>query len=656
METIKSARISTYSLFLRPVVILIVLGMVCMTGCRKEDVLEISENTLDFSYAGERKTFSIESNTNWTITVSRNATDWLTVSPNSGSKNGVVAVTAEANMLKSAREATVTVSGGGLSRTVNVTQEGDILTVSETSLRFPASGDSRTFTVTSNLGWRVSSSESWLTVSPVSGYDNSTVTATASANTSISQREAIITISGGDIKQTIRVTQSEGDAFLSVHTSDNYETEPADTIFFESSNSLSKTLFIHSNTSWNVSSSESWISVSPTSGSSIQTIEVNAETNISTLPRTATITFNGGGITRTVEVTQEGFIASLSSESTSYHVGSAGGSQAIVNIYATISWEVTTDAKWLTVTPASGTYNGSITVTTEANPIADPRTATITVSGGELTLTFTVTQSAGAAFLIVSETSLEFPETTEQRAFNINANTNWTVRSSLDWLSFSPSSGSGDGTVTVTVMANPDFRRRNATINVRSSDIQRTINVTQAGSILSVSDTALHFHAGRNSQELVVHAETNWTVSSNVSWLTITPTSGSSASGESIFYVDVDFFPNTSTSPRTATITFSGGGITRTVEVTQDGAANTGGIMFYTNRDRNCGLIRVTLSGQGTKSITGWYNYDPGCRAAYGATFSDLPVGVYTYTASCSGYSWSGTVTRTLSCHSIRLE
>jgi hypothetical protein len=82
--------------------------------------LSVSSTSLGFSAAGEEKTFTITSNTAWTVG-SNGA--WLTVSPASGSDNGTVTVTAAANTATTARTGIVTVSGTGVEpKTINVTQ------------------------------------------------------------------------------------------------------------------------------------------------------------------------------------------------------------------------------------------------------------------------------------------------------------------------------------------------------------------------------------------------------------------------------------------------------------------------------------------------------------------------------------------------------
>jgi len=83
------------------------------------------------------------------------------------------------------------------------------LSVSPTSLNFIATGEQKTFTVTSNTSWTVSSNASWCTVSPASGSNNGTVSVTAVANLTASPRTATVSVSGDRVAtQTISVTQA----------------------------------------------------------------------------------------------------------------------------------------------------------------------------------------------------------------------------------------------------------------------------------------------------------------------------------------------------------------------------------------------------------------------------------------------------------------
>lgn len=69
-----------------------------------------------------------------------------------------------------------------------------------------------------------------------------------------------------------------------------------------------------------------------------------------------------------------------------------------------------------------------------------------------------------------------------------------------------------------------------------------------------------------------------------------------------------------------------------------------GTIMFWVQSDPGCGPISVTLNGQGSNSITGFYSTSPDCGAVSAANFS-VPGGTYSFTASCTERTWDGTVT-----------
>jgi hypothetical protein len=83
--------------------------------------LTVSPTSYNFSASGgTSSTISITSNQSWTI--SKNA-DWLTTSKTNGSNNDTFTMTATVNTSASSRNAIVTITGGGLTATVTVTQD-----------------------------------------------------------------------------------------------------------------------------------------------------------------------------------------------------------------------------------------------------------------------------------------------------------------------------------------------------------------------------------------------------------------------------------------------------------------------------------------------------------------------------------------------------
>lgn len=77
---------------------------------------------------------------------------------------------------------------------------------------------------------------------------------------------------------------------------------------------------------------------------------------------------------------------------------------------------------------------------------------------------------------------------------------------------------------------------------------------------------------------------------------------------------------------------------------TGGGGDGSGKATFWTQYDYGCGNITVYISNY-SGTISGYYSQgNPGCDAGSSANFN-LPAGSYQWTASCSEYNWSGTIT-----------
>jgi hypothetical protein len=96
------------------------------------------------------------------------------------------------------------VAEDGLSFTswlVNVVNSKSSLILSTNKLFIGSAPNSTaSFEITSNLSWRITSTEEWLSASYENGNGNATVIITAQANPELSSREAIMTISGDGIE------------------------------------------------------------------------------------------------------------------------------------------------------------------------------------------------------------------------------------------------------------------------------------------------------------------------------------------------------------------------------------------------------------------------------------------------------------------------
>ena len=198
-------------------------GLVCVknlnktVNCEVGKITEINVKTLEFKEAepeltansssmtfvagGAQKTFSFNTNKNWTISSDQS---WLTLSQTSGeaSKEDIsITATCAENTTYTSRTANIKISAGGLTQTIKVTQEAAkkvvSLAVSTSSLSIPGQGGTSSFTVTCNDNWTITDIPDWLTLSQTSGTESTsavTVNVTAKQNLFYNSNSKSITI------------------------------------------------------------------------------------------------------------------------------------------------------------------------------------------------------------------------------------------------------------------------------------------------------------------------------------------------------------------------------------------------------------------------------------------------------------------------------
>lgn len=204
--------------------------------------------------------------------------------------------------------------------------------------------------------------------------------------------DVLYTIENGTL---IPVAEEDRLALKDVSTASYTSASP--TIFSTEATAITCTINVSSNENWTATSdATSWCIVSPASGSSLGTITVSVSANSSTASRTAHITVTGeeSGNKTTVTLTQAGStpVSTLTVDKSSLSFGYLGGSGSF-NISSNTSWTVTSNnSSWCTISPASGSNNGSVTVTVSENTASSDRSAIISVSGGNISRTVTVTQ------------------------------------------------------------------------------------------------------------------------------------------------------------------------------------------------------------------------------------------------------------------------
>ena len=152
---------------------------------------------------------------------------------------------------------------------------------------------------------------------------------------------------------------------------------------------------------------------------------------------------------------------------------------------------------------------------------------------------------------------------------DLTSSHDWTATVSDSWIKLSDDSGTGDEEIKVTVSANTGASRVGV-ITIKSEVGTIYVNVIQAKgetSKLEVGTTKIQTSYEEGYESFSVTSNLyDWKVSSNVDWLSVTNV-GLDLNDNVKISVD----ENKSIEPRTGIITVTGGGITRTVTVIQEG-------------------------------------------------------------------------------------
>lgn len=360
----------------------------------KSAILSVSTNTFAVNANKNTYNFTITSNMDWTISCDQS---WCIPSIAAGSNNQTASFDVSENTSTQERSATISIKAGNLIQKITITQAGTnrIFAVSKDSFIFGPEAGHGEFSITSDTNWTITSNQSWCSIATTSGSNNKTISFTITPNTSTLGRTAIINVKTNSSSIQITVTQ-EGQKEIVPNLSVSPESLSV------TASDQTSSFNISCNTNWTVSSNQTWCTPSETSGNGSKTITCSIAANTQSQTRTAIITVSAGNFSKTVTVTQEGkaeIIPNLSVSPESLSV-TADDQTSSFSISSNTDWTISSNQAWCTPSETSGSGNKTITCSIVANTQSQARTAAITVSGGNLSKTITVTQEGKTVAII----------------------------------------------------------------------------------------------------------------------------------------------------------------------------------------------------------------------------------------------------------------
>lgn len=243
----------------------------------------------------------------------------------------------------------------------------------------------------------------------------------------------------------------------------------------------------------------------------------------------------------------------------------ATGGIAQITITSNINWNVAGLPAWASVSAANGNADAIVDLTVSANNSVNSRNAQLTILGTQFV---DIAQAGAAPTLSVNSQILTVNGSGGSNTITISSNDSWVVEDDLSWISFNISSATGNGSISVIVANNTSTDSRTGTFSVigLSNGLTRVISVSQIGVIasLSLSPSTLNFPVSVTSRTVNISSNTAWSVATEVDWIVLSTASGT---GNAALSISVLSFVGTIN--RVATVTVSGGNLSRTIVVTQ---------------------------------------------------------------------------------------
>ena len=372
-------------IFLLP--LLLVVSCVYDEGLSIEDVLKVSDNTFDFTAAGDEIEFTIESYCGWEI---KCEADWVSFSEYEGNSKivrNVLSVSENLSLNTRIAQAEIVNDRYGINIILNISQEAGVpyIKTSSERLEFEEEGGVAEIKVESNVSWEASADVDWISISPKSGVSGvTTMTIDVNKNTSVASRSAVIRIvnSEYEIEEEILVVQSEFVPELKVNV------EKLENISY---NGSTEEIRIESNISWEASFDVDWIEISPKSGvSGVTTMTINVNKNTSVESRSSVIRIVNSeyNIEQEIFVTQSEWVPELKVNVEKLENISYNGSSEEVRIESNVPWEASVDVDWIEISPKSGESGVcTMTIVVGENVLEESRDGVITLKNQEYSLT-----------------------------------------------------------------------------------------------------------------------------------------------------------------------------------------------------------------------------------------------------------------------------
>ncbi|MEJ1729841.1 BACON domain-containing protein, partial [Escherichia coli] len=247
----------------------------------------------------------------------------------------------------------------------------EVLVTPYTKIDFPADGQAREFSISSNFLWTIEISDTWITINPMKGYGDKNMMVTALPNTSLDARQSSFFIVGEQIRREITVTQKGEVPGLALDNTQRTVKAAGDTV----------SVGVTTNVELNVVPEQDWVSYKETKTVTTKRYIFTVQQNTSLEGRSCRIQFTqkNGSLSAVFTILQDGESPAIELETNTITAVAQGG-QYKVTVLSNIEWEAATETSWIHLTGTRLMQPQDCVFMVDANPRVETRQGTLVIS------------------------------------------------------------------------------------------------------------------------------------------------------------------------------------------------------------------------------------------------------------------------------------
>ena len=403
------------------------------------------------------------------------------------------------------------------------------------SFSFTRDGGTQSISFTCNRPWSVSSTESWIQITPSSGEASDkdiSVTIKCSPNTTYDPRSATVTVKLEELSESITITQDTGIGLLVSPTTFEL-TNAAQVIEIEVQKNVQYSVAIDDE-------SAKWIKQGGTKALTSDKVTFTISANESYDNREGKITFKqlDGDLSQTVTVRQSQ-TNGLFITTPDYNLSNEEHTLS-VEVKANVEFEVASQTDWIEYIETKALTSSTITLFVKPNDSYDNRTGTVLVkqTNGDLIGTITINQKQ-TDFLHTPNTSFNLTSEAQNITLEIQDNVSYSIvipddaKSWISIVSDTQTKAIAEDKVVLAIAQNTTYNSRSASITLKQIDgpLAGTIDILQASMEGLAPDKASYdIDRQGGTLEVVVQANVEYEVTTEDAWIHYVQTKALSAS------------------------------------------------------------------------------------------------------------------------------